>query len=56
MEARALQGDFDGVQDILTNRLDMIPKKTLNVSLRAAVKGCTTAMLDYSIQCVEELI
>lgn len=34
----------------------MIPKKTLNVSLRAAVKGCTTAMLDYSIQCVEMLI
>ena len=56
LEARATQGDVDGISDILASHSDMIPKKTLNVSLRAAVKGCTTAMLDYSIQCVERLI
>lgn len=34
----------------------MIQKKTLNVALRAAIKGCTTALLDVSIECTEMLI
>ncbi len=33
-----------------------MPKKTLNVSLRAAVKGCTTARQDDSIAIAEALI
>ena len=31
-------------------------KRSLNVALRAAVKGCTTALLDCSISCTELLI
>ena len=52
----ATQADADGMQEVLASHADIIPKKTLNVALRAAVKGCTTALLDYSIQCTELLI
>lgn len=44
------------MQEILASHHDVIPKKTLNVALRAAVKGCTTHKLDYSIQCTELLV
>lgn len=44
------------VQDILDRYSDAIPKKIKNVSLRAAVKGCTTATLENAIDCVTQLI
>ena len=45
----ATQADADNMQEVLASNADIIPKKTLNVALRAAVKGCTTALLEYSI-------
>ena len=53
---RARLADADGVQEILASHHDLIQKKTLNVALRAVTKGCTTALLDFSIQCTELLI
>ena len=53
---RAQQADVDEVQEIIAKYHDVLQKKTLNVALRAAVKGCTTAMQAYSIECTEALI
>ena len=50
---RAAMGDPDGVLEILASHHEAIPRKTLNVALRAAVKGCTTAHLDECIQCTQ---
>lgn len=33
-----------------------IPKKNLNISLRAAVKGCNTSRVHETIQCIADLI
>ena len=51
LEGRAAMSDPFGVEEILNEHHESIQKKTLNVALRAAVKGCTTAHLDDCIQC-----
>jgi len=49
LELRASQANADILNEILTDHVNVIQNKTLNVALRAAIKGCTTALLDGSI-------
>lgn len=56
MEQKAFESDCDKISEILELCGPKIPRKNLNVALRAAIKGTSTVRLDDTLQSIEDLI
>jgi ankyrin repeat protein len=55
LEQKAYESDCDKISEIL-ELCAKIPRKNLNVALRAAIKGTSTVRLDDTLQSIEDLI
>ena len=56
LEQKAFESDCDKISEILELCGNKIPRKNLNVALRAAIKGTSTVRLDDTLQSIEDLI